>query len=211
MSNPFDLFDTAIQTAAARKAAEDAAAAQQQAMTAEAIRAKVAAEAALRSAQEEERRLNDFVAGFVHAVITTAETRRWSPTAIQAAQRYCMALAARPEVTIPPIDPKMGEIIRDKFTYGIVLQGDDFPSDWLNGQRQEWFPALFAKKNGQATNHRLVIEPGDRPRVHYSTTTPVKSAVDLPPATTPSPKGKDGRPAHARPGRPGPRKVTVNA
>lgn len=208
MSNPFDLFDTAIQTAAARKAAEDAAAAQQQAMTAEAIRAKVAAEAALRSAQEETRRLNDFVVGFVHAVIKVAETRRWSPTAIQAAQRYSMALASRPEVTIPPIDPKMGEIIQDRFAYGIALQGDTFPSDWLNGQRQEWFPALFAKKNGQGTSNRLVIRPGERPKVVHSSTSSGATTVDLPPATTPRAKGKDRR--HSV-GKPGPRKVTAAA
>lgn len=208
MSNPFVQFESAIQAATARKALEDAAAERQKAADAEALQAKVAADAALRSALEEERRLNNFIGGFVHAVITAAETRRWSPTAIQAAQRYCMALAARPEVTIPKIDPKMGEIINDRFAYGVVLQAD-FPSDWLNGQRQEWFPELFAKKSGQATNNRLNIRPGDRPRVYSSTSTANPVANPLPAATTPRAKGKDPRPAHLRMGRPGGRRKTA--
>ena len=170
---------------------------------AEARQAPVEAERARLRAIEADNRLHEFfVDGFINAVLKTAATHNWTAGTLADVQKYCMALVTRTDAVIPPIDPKIGEVVRSKLAYGVLLQrehGQKIPDGWVNGMRQDWFAPLFDEKSGATKANRIVIAPGPRPTrpTVYSSQTPAPK-VDPPDAIT-----RKGTPG----GRPGGRQL----
>lgn len=192
------VFAAAIETAQARQTEQARLQQEQRAARAAQKRAVAAQQQAAaeerRREQEAERlrQLRDetFCDGFFLAVVKAGS--KWSPQTLVQAQAYCEALASIEGVPLPTLDPTVEKVIRDKFTYGIVRAGSNVPEGRFNGQRQDWFPELFAAtqskapdsvrralKHGGPTIEETMANRGNR--VVYSSVTAV---AEQPPAVT---------------------------
>ena len=101
-----------------------------------------------------QRNAHNWVMNFFDAVAKTATQKEWKPAAIDQARAYAEALVRKSDVPLPTIDPGIAKVIQSKFAYGIALDSSRravIPENFFNGQRQDWFPALYELKLTQVS------------------------------------------------------------
>ena len=78
----------------------------------------------------------------------------WDFNMLGSARAYAEALVRKSDVPLPTIDPGIAKVIQSKFAYGIALDSSRravIPENFFNGQRQDWFPALYELKLTQVS------------------------------------------------------------
>ena len=123
--------------------------------------ARLAEERRLEREKREKERAGQFqrdayswAMNFFEAVAKAATQKEWKPAAIDQARAYAEALVRKSDVPLPTIDPGMAKVIQSKFAYGIALDSSRravIPENFFNGQRQDWFPALYELKLTQVS------------------------------------------------------------
>ena len=123
--------------------------------------ARLAEERRLEREKREKERAGQFqrdayswAMNFFEAVAKAATQKKWKPAAIDQARAYAEALVRKSDVPLPTIDPGMAKVIQSKFAYGIALDSSRravIPENFFNGQRQDWFPALYELKLTQVS------------------------------------------------------------
>ncbi len=106
---------------------------------------------------------------FLTAVAELCDKNEWFEDDVLAAKRYCKALLSPTTRELPDIDPEHQELINSKFAYGLARWSWKLDSNLFNGQRQDWFPALYAKKRRQLpkwhANRLFEDKPAEQPRL----------------------------------------------
>lgn len=156
-NNPFEAARKLAEQREQEEAAEASRLAEVRRIEREQHEAELQKERELRkaAAKQEEFVMNAkrWILDFFSAVAKTAIDRGWKATAIVDTKTYAEALVRQSDQPLPKIDPGIAKVIHSKFAYGLALdhkRRQIIPENFFNGQRQDWFPALYERKLTEA-------------------------------------------------------------